>query len=78
VQKAAPDDAVIDPAFGKEGGLASSIHLAAGQFAARARYGAPRWFGEARDDIRMALEFLDFVEPVIVHADSLVGSTRQK
>jgi hypothetical protein len=27
-------------------GLAPSIDLAAGQFAARARYGASRWFGE--------------------------------
>src|SRR5258708_2743404 len=44
-----------DPASGKEGGLASSIHLAAGQFAARARYGAPRWFGETLDGIRMTL-----------------------
>ena len=73
MQKAAPNDAVIDPAFGKEGGLASSIHLATGQFATCARYGASWWFGETLDGIRMTLGLLNFVEPVVVHTEFLGG-----
>jgi hypothetical protein len=52
-------------------GLAPSIDLAAGQFAARARYWLPQWFGETRDGIRMTLGLLNFIEPVVVHSKFL-------
>ena len=62
-----------------EGGLAPSIHLAAGQFAIRARYGAARRFSQAPDGIRMAFGLLDFVEPIVVHSEFLGWlATRQK
>jgi hypothetical protein len=51
-------------------GLAPSIDLAAGQFAARA-YWLPQWFGETLDGIRMTLGLLNFIEPVVVHSKFL-------
>jgi hypothetical protein len=68
MQKPAPDDAIVIRPTEKESGLASSIHLAAGQFAAT-RHGAPRRFGETLDGIRMPLGLLNFVEPIVVHTE---------
>jgi hypothetical protein len=62
----------------KESSLAPSIHLAAGQFATRARHGAPRRFGETLDGIWMTFGLLNFIEPTVGHAISVIGSTRQK
>ena len=52
-------------------GLASSIDLAAGRFAARARYRAPRRFGETLDGIRMTLRLLTLIQTIIVHSEFL-------
>jgi hypothetical protein len=47
---------------------ASSVELTAGQFGTLARYRAPLRFREALDGVRVALRFLDFVEPIVGHA----------
>jgi hypothetical protein len=70
------DDAIArcdcDPAPPrKESGLAASIHLAAGQFAARVINTPSLRASEALDGVRMALGLLDFVEPVVVHPELL-------
>ena len=69
MQKPTPRRCGCDPACREEGGLAPSIHLAAGQFATCARDRPPRWLREALCSRGIAIGGFALVQPIVVHSE---------